>query len=291
MYFGEKHGKSHADGLFGRLKAWMSYQIKSRKVVIKDAHDFFKHCREQYQTPKLDQCQHYHVKFEFVRPSDVRRHHDADLDQAVPKTQQLYSVCNTPEPLTLKVRSVPCLCLPCIQDKGVCLNASHTDPWKLIHLIPQKGANRRKYKKCKCPDADRMSNVQTKKANKVSDEQIMTAPLPDKCEVEVDVNSDDEIPEISIDFDVTEELKKCEAVKNTEQKSSSRNLPNRVTDHETDHEADHVQGEPLVQKSCSWKNISEEIIVEDFFNSEDKDQDIEIVESTEREPAEGKNSP
>ena len=120
VYFGEKHSKSHTDGLFSRLKAWMSYQIRSRKVVNKDAHDFFKHCREQYQTPKLEQCQHYCVEFEFVRPSDVRRHDDADLDQAVPKTQQLYSVRNTPESLTLKVRSVPCLCLPFIQDKGVC---------------------------------------------------------------------------------------------------------------------------------------------------------------------------
>ena len=46
-----------------------------------------------------------------------------------------------------------------------------------------------------------------KKTNKVSDEQIVTAPLPDKCDIEVDVNSDDEIPENSIDFDVTEELK------------------------------------------------------------------------------------
>ena len=63
-------------------------------------------------------------------------------------------------------------------------------------------------------------------------------------------------------------------------------MPNCVTDHETDCGADHVQGEPLAQKSCSWKNINEEIIVEDFFNSEDKDQDIEILESTEKEPAE-----
>ena len=61
VYFGEKHGKSHADGLFGRLKAWMSYQIKSRKFIVKDAHDFFNYCREYYQTPHRTEgtCQHY----------------------------------------------------------------------------------------------------------------------------------------------------------------------------------------------------------------------------------------
>ena len=28
-YFGEKHGKSHADALFGRLKVWMIHKIKA----------------------------------------------------------------------------------------------------------------------------------------------------------------------------------------------------------------------------------------------------------------------
>ena len=29
VYFGEKHGKSHCDGFFGRLKAWVTYKIKA----------------------------------------------------------------------------------------------------------------------------------------------------------------------------------------------------------------------------------------------------------------------
>ena len=42
IYFGEKHGKSHADALFGHLKAWMSYKIKARHFIVKNAFDFYK---------------------------------------------------------------------------------------------------------------------------------------------------------------------------------------------------------------------------------------------------------
>ena len=34
VYFSEKHGKSHADGLFGWLKAWMAFKIKARHFVV-----------------------------------------------------------------------------------------------------------------------------------------------------------------------------------------------------------------------------------------------------------------
>ena len=163
VYFGEKHGKSHADGLFGRLKSWMSYQIKSRRFVVKDGHDFYNYCKQYYETPRLDNCcQHYRVEFEFIHPSDIRCHHDADLDHAVPHTQELYSVRNTPEPLKLKVRSVPCLCKACIDDSGAeCLNSAYTDPWRLVTLVSEKGANKRKYQKIKhpCADIPRLENT------------------------------------------------------------------------------------------------------------------------------------
>ena len=67
VYFGEKHGKSHADALFGRLKSWMTYKIKSRQFVVTCAKDFYKYCREHYEMPVLENCcQHYRVAFEFI---------------------------------------------------------------------------------------------------------------------------------------------------------------------------------------------------------------------------------
>ena len=119
----------------------MSYKIKCHQFIVKDAFDFYKHCREHYQTPVMPEnsCQHYRIQFQFIRPSVVNRHHDCDLDQPIPNTHDYYSICNTPEPLKLKVRKVPYLCPPCIKnDITECFNSSYTDDWRTVHLIPKK---------------------------------------------------------------------------------------------------------------------------------------------------------
>ena len=149
IFFGEKHGKSHCDGFFGCLKSWMSHKIKSRQVIVNDAHDFYRCCKEEYETNVQNgQCQHYRVKFQYLRPSDIRRHHDCDLDNAIPGTHNIYSVWNTDQPLQLKVRNVPCLCLLCILDDGQeCVNNMYTDKWRQV--VPVKGDSKKKHMKRK----------------------------------------------------------------------------------------------------------------------------------------------
>ena len=234
IYFGEKHGKSHADALFGRLKAWMSYKIKSRHFVVSDAHDFFKYCVEYYQTPKnlSNSCQHYRVEFQFIRPSDIRRHQDCDLETRVEETQKIYSVRNTSQPLQLKVRHVPCLCLPCIKDDGSeCLNEGFTDPWRLVNLIPQKGSSLKKYAKRKRPDAD-----------------IVAAPTTTD-----EVESDGELPDISFDYDKNKPKSTGKRnARKTAQKKSTRKENNIVTEESGN-----------CQNTCTWVNENEEIEIED----------------------------
>ena len=154
VYFGEKHGKSQCDGFFGRLKAWVTHKIKTRQFIITNAHEFYRCCKEEYETPPAEsgKCQHYRVKFQFLKKNQIRRHQDCDLDQAVEGTLSMYSVRNTPHPLQLKVRNTPCLCPPCIADDGgTCRNATFTDPWRDVELIPVKGESRRKHLKRKHP--------------------------------------------------------------------------------------------------------------------------------------------
>ena len=85
VFFGEKHGKSQCDGLFGRLNAWMTFRIKSRHTIVTDAHDFYRYCKTDYETPEMTKgkCQHYRVVFQFLTPSDIRRYQDCTLDEAV----------------------------------------------------------------------------------------------------------------------------------------------------------------------------------------------------------------
>ena len=62
IFLGEKHGKSQRDGFFGHLKSWMTYRIKTRSVIITNANDFYRSCKEDYEMPEpIDEhtCQHY----------------------------------------------------------------------------------------------------------------------------------------------------------------------------------------------------------------------------------------
>ena len=154
VYFGEKHGKSQCDAFFGQLKAWMTHRIKTRQTIITNTKDFFRCCKEDYESPPPQPgiCQHYRVVFRYLRASDIRRHQDCDLDHVVPGTHSFYSIRNTPEPLKLKLRRTPCLCGPCIADDGQqCHNYMYTDEWKEVDLIPIKGQNLRKHMKRKDP--------------------------------------------------------------------------------------------------------------------------------------------
>ena len=139
VYFGERHGKSQCDGFFGRLKAWMTFNIKARHVEVNNASDFFRFCKDEYETKRTpEKCQHYRVVFQYLEPRHIRRHQDCDLEKAIKGTRSVYSVKNTPDPLKLKVRNVPCLCPPCLSNNEEdCLNSEHADPWREVTLEPK----------------------------------------------------------------------------------------------------------------------------------------------------------
>ena len=149
-YFGEKHGKSHADALFGRLKKWMMDNIKSGHFVVRDAKEFYNCCKAEYETKDMHPCRskHRRVVFQYVSPSDISRHYDCNVN-TVKGTLKFFSVRNTSQPLELLSREIPCVCPPCIGNNGICLNNSFTDAWKLEKLEPIRGENVRKHQKRK----------------------------------------------------------------------------------------------------------------------------------------------
>ena len=151
VFFGEKHGKSHADALFGRLKAWMTFNIKSGKFLVRNAKDFYSCCKEYYETKdnNTSKCQHNKIYFEYITPSDVRRHQDSDI-KTVEGTSTFYSVRNTSETLHLQSREVPCICKPCRTNSGQCLNPTYTDEWKDHKLVPLSNKSS-KYNKIEMP--------------------------------------------------------------------------------------------------------------------------------------------
>ena len=153
VYFGERHGKNMCDGFFGRLKAWMTYKIKTKNAQITNAYDFFVYCRDNYKsaTP-AGVCDHNPVKFQYLTPQDIRRHQDIDLQRSIPGTRSIFSVKNTDDPLVLKFRNVACLCPSCVYETGErCLNYQHTDAWRPVTLEPKTSIKKR-------PDPRQISN-------------------------------------------------------------------------------------------------------------------------------------
>ena len=123
-------------------------------MIVTNAKDFFRCCKDNYETalPEDGTCQHYRVFFQYLRPSDIRRHHDCNLDEAIPGTRSIYSIKNTLHPLKLKIRSVPCLCNACLLENGEeCKNSHYTDAWQEVDLLPAKGDSSKKHFKQKHP--------------------------------------------------------------------------------------------------------------------------------------------
>ena len=263
----------------------MAHKIKARHFVVTSAFDFFKFCREYYQTPVVKgTCQHYRVEFEFIRPSDIRRHQDSDLDQPVPQTHKIYSVQNTPETLTLKVCDTPCLCPPCITESGECLNASHADPLRLVKLVPERGANLRKYQKRKRPDAQKQNSHPDEVVQHSSNDDGVRISYK-TCDQDDDAN-DDELQSIIFE-DVQEGISNLNSKDNNngKQKSSKetngKNTERIVTDTPvTDTPVTDTTGPN--ELACSWLNHDEYVNTDYVTVSPEHDNeitdDIEVID-------------
>ena len=269
----------------------MTYKIKAHHFVVKSAFDFYIFSREFYQILILKGCcQHYHVHFEFIRPCDVRCHQDSDLDRAVENTQKLYSVHNTEEPLQLKVRSVPCLCPSCIRDDGrKCENAAQTDPWRIVTLIPPKGANKNKYKKWPRPDQKIVQNQENER-NDRSVKEIECESQNSDADSEatfsyngMDPSDDEEEDELT--FEIPDEEEDIAGKKKTDKKNiegkqivkdsskSDKHVTDSVTDSETDKRPANDEGTP------KWVPLSEEITEQDFITPESsQSSDLQIID-------------
>ena len=163
--------------------------------------------------------------------------------------------------MTLKVRHVPCLCPPCIRDDGSeCLNAEFTDPWRTVKLIPEKGANLRKYQKRKKP---------------VPKETPIPVDTGCTCD---DEESDEDLPDIQMDFDIRKRTRSV-AQKSKENATSSKSVADAPSN-----SAQEINEE----RHCTWVSVAEEITANDFMSSEHSSQksqesdDIEIIEVCER---------
>ena len=105
IFMEEKHGKGLADALFGRLKNWMTQEVKAGKATIRHAEDFYLYCIRHYPQGNRDSngCRHSRTDFEYVFPQNICREEDPDV-KCIEGTRKLYSVRNTSNALEIQVR-------------------------------------------------------------------------------------------------------------------------------------------------------------------------------------------
>ena len=193
------------------------------------------------------------------------------------------------------MRSVQCICPPCIQDNGQrCENLGQADPWKLVTLKPSKGSNLNKYKKR--PRSDRKvvekrsiqqedhANGETRSTPQEVQEHISYDAAESIDDNEEGVENDEITFEIIDDDEVsTEEVKeqKQEAEMKTKSmppdmdKSSKtgKNVTDRVTDRS------NITDQVQEKRTTTWVNVNEEITEQDFLSeSGSETNEVEILD-------------
>ena len=145
VFFGERHGKSLADGLGGRTKLAIRRARDRRGTVFKNAADLFNFCRAEVQSPREDfeklragVCGSQFSKSHFLQSFHLVEEHDFSLKvpaTGVQGTTGFHIVRSTGNPNVIDVRDVACTCLKCYYGIGqTCRNEAYTDPWKRTRL-------------------------------------------------------------------------------------------------------------------------------------------------------------
>lgn len=134
-YFGSRHGKGPADGAVGRAKQLATRAKKSRRVIIRNAFDFYthldaesrKHASKRQETDRV-------FKQKFFWVPNIERNNDI-VAVTTKKTRKFYSIRSTGCRMVIEARNVACLCPSCLTNDGSdCPNKEYAQEWKAYDL-------------------------------------------------------------------------------------------------------------------------------------------------------------
>ena len=135
MFFGARHGKGPADGVVGQIKSAAKRAVKSRKVVIRNAREFYNFCKVQFKHTAYDPSksdQNFIQEFFFVE--DIPRDDSEVVAVTTEHTHSYYSICSTGQ-FCVEMWQVSCCCESCLFRNGKdCPNQAYASKWKAINL-------------------------------------------------------------------------------------------------------------------------------------------------------------
>ena len=140
-FFGSRHGKNACDGEGAVIKRKVTQAVKSRRVVIQSASDFFAYCKTHLTKPDYvnGSCCHYRRDFILVESSSINRGEREEL-RPVNGIRLLHSI-RSKGPYCVQVRSLTCSCHGCETGTRGCFNTSHVEQWKEVQLRKRLGVS------------------------------------------------------------------------------------------------------------------------------------------------------
>ena len=119
-YYGEKHGKSAADRIIGRLKMKIDQEIRSGTVTLDTTDELYNYCVNKLETQPTVGCQHYRRHYILIKEIlDQKRQSNHPLLQ---KSLKIHSVRPTGIPGVIEKQELSCMCDICLEGGEKCQN-------------------------------------------------------------------------------------------------------------------------------------------------------------------------
>ena len=119
-YFCEKHGKSVADGLIGRMSQFLYTAVVAKNADLPDAEGLYDFCKSNWQEkPQPGPCKHYERNCFLT--TEIRRPKDTTTN-TLQGTRQIHSIRSVALEGMVEIRHSSCFCTNCKQGTGICIN-------------------------------------------------------------------------------------------------------------------------------------------------------------------------
>ena len=136
-YYGEKHGKSAADGIIGRLKMKIDQEIRSGTVTLDTTDDLYNYCINKLETPPTVGCQHY--RRHYILIEEIPRPKRTAEPSRVMDTLKIHSVRSTGIPGVVEKQELSCMCDICMEGGERCQNLHMVLGWSRVDLFSKSG--------------------------------------------------------------------------------------------------------------------------------------------------------
>ena len=135
IFFGARHGKGPADGVVGQIKSAAKRAVKSRRIVIRNAQEFFYFCKAQFKHTACDPSKSDQNFIQEFFIDEISTDDSEVVAVTTEDTHSYYSICSTGQFCVVEFREVSFCCDSCLFRNGKeCPNQAYASKWKAINL-------------------------------------------------------------------------------------------------------------------------------------------------------------